>query len=91
MPVNGRHDLPRMPPLTTFDKHDVNDPFYHNNKVPRPLTYQIGKVDNSKEESLATEGRSDLSGMLAGPFQSLWSPGRTAGEDDGPEVISLTE
>lgn len=91
MPVNVRHDLPRMPPLTTFDKHDVKDPFYHNNKVPRPVTYQIGKVDNSKEESFATEGRSDLSGMLAGPCQSLWSPGRTAGEDDGPEVISLTE
>lgn len=79
MPVNVRHDLPQMPFPLTSDKHNVKDGFYHNNQDPQLLTSRITTVDNSKEEN---------------PFnrcKTRWPPGRAASEDDGAEVISLTE
>ncbi|CAO98180.1 hypothetical protein ETA_31340 [Erwinia tasmaniensis Et1/99] len=61
------------------DNNNVKDGFYRDNKDPQLLTSRITKVDNSKEESPSSR------------CKTQWPPGRAASEDDGAEVISLTE
>lgn len=79
MPVNVRHDFTQMSFSLRSDKNNVKDGFYRDNKDPQRLTSRITKVDNSKEESPSSR------------CKSHWPPGRAASEDDGAEVISLTE
>lgn len=79
MPVNVRHDLPQMSFPLTSDKQNVKDGFYNNNQNPQLLTSRITTVDSSKEEGPSNR------------CKTRWPPDRAASEDDGAEVISLTE